>query len=631
MGLSPSTATPVFSGVFVTSLTANWTSGGNPAGTRYEIQLSSASDFLGVVVSSAGTTAVSAGFVGLAPNTSYYARVRAIGHGGAASPIEFLALGSTATLAVDPAHSAPYWSSVSSAGLSVILSAGSNPSGTAFNLQLSSAAGFTTLTGEVSGIFTGATATASIAGLDSNWKFYSRVRAVNRNSIPTAWVASGLSTATFPAPPSAAPSSDQIFISSVTRGWTLGPNKTGTTFEVRTATDPAFGTLSFSETTAGLTGSPTPLSANTTHYTQVRALTLEAGNPPSAWLDLSPRSTLVGSAPTAASPFLSVTYTSATVVWTPLAAAPQSAAAEGYLLTLSTASNFGGDLFRTTVWGGSVGQAGITGLRHSTTYYLRIGALNWEGAQTFANFGSTMTLIPQLSSTTVNGAATLTVIPPYAQASTLQLDVPAGALPPGTSLEPNANVEFELPALKSNQAAMTSLGDGVGLKITSNAQPLSPVAIVMKLNLPLGTNPRRLALARYDEAAGQWTLLKSQVDVGNAILTGWTNHFSFFAPFLVDPGSNVLDVNIFPIPWEPGSNDALHNSPVLTFTKLPAEARVRIYNITGELVDEVTAPPNGVLAWEGTNRYGRKVGSGTYMVLIEYGGQRAVRRFVLIR
>lgn len=634
LGLSPSTATPVFSNVFRSSLTVSWTSGGNPSGTRYEIELSSASDFLGVPVSSAGTTAVAATFIGLAPNTSYYARVRAYSHGGTPSPIEFLALGSTATHCVDPFELSPNWSGVSSSQLTFHVQSGGNPSGTAFQAQISSSAVFTTITGEASGTFAGFAGAAVFSGLDSNWRYYFRLRAVNRGGIPTSWVPVGSSTATFPSPPGSADPAvvaDYVFSDSMQRNWTGSANKSGTSYTARFSRDPAFGTVDYTQTTTNLYSVPSSLLSNTTYYMQVRALSLDAPNPNSAWVDFAPRSTLTQQCPNAPAPYLSVTYTSATVQWTALPATPQFVAAEGTLVTFSTASNFGGDLFQSRIYPGSVSKGGVSGLKHSTVYYLRIGSLNWEDLEMSCTWGSTRTMVPQLSSRTIDGAASLSVTPPYSQAQSLTVEIPAGALPLGTALELNANVELDLPALKSNQAAMTSLGDGVGLKITSNAQPLKAVAIIMKLVLPPGANPRRLALARYDDAADQWTLLKSQVDTGNLILTGWTNHFSFFAPFLVDPGSNVLDVNIFPIPWEPLSDDSQHNSPFLTFTKLPPGARVRIYNLTGELVDDVTAAPNGILSWEGTNRYGKKVGTGTYLALIEFDGQRAVRRFIVIR
>ncbi|MBI2362571.1 MAG: VCBS repeat-containing protein, partial [Elusimicrobia bacterium] len=70
---APALSSSPFTGVFGTSLTANWAST-FPSGTQYQAQLSSTSDFSGSVASSA-TLNLSATFTGLALYATYYARV----------------------------------------------------------------------------------------------------------------------------------------------------------------------------------------------------------------------------------------------------------------------------------------------------------------------------------------------------------------------------------------------------------------------------------------------------------------------------------------------------------------------------------------------------------------------------
>jgi hypothetical protein len=148
--------------------------------------------------------------------------------------------------------------------------------------------------------------------------------------------------------------------------------------------------------------------------------------------------------------------------------------------------------------------------------------------------------------------------------------------------------------------------------------------------VPIGQDQKALRLFRYDTAAGQWTLMPSQVDVSARKLTAFIPHFSLFAPFFVTAGTDLSAVQAFPQPWELGDIASPYWASALQFTNMPADARVRILTVTGELVDEGTSA-GGVLAWDGNNRFGRKAASGTYIVIVEAGGRTKVRRVVLIR
>lgn len=79
----------------ISSITVSWQDGGNPAGTLYEINVSSDLVDLSVVLSSY-TTNQSQTFTNLQADVTYYAQVRAINHSGL--PTGFLTLGSTQTL-----------------------------------------------------------------------------------------------------------------------------------------------------------------------------------------------------------------------------------------------------------------------------------------------------------------------------------------------------------------------------------------------------------------------------------------------------------------------------------------------------------------------------------------------------
>lgn len=629
--LAPSSASVAYPSLGTADLTLAWGANGNSSGSWYEAQISSFADFSNA--NSSGTRNASANFSGLPANTTFYARVRTVGHNGTAS--DYLSISATSTLAAVLTIPVSSFTGVSAAGLTAIFDNPSNPVGTSYLALLSTAADYSVINSSASGAIVAASGnTAVFTGLLSNQTHYFRIAAVNHNGVASAFTSSA-STATIPSPPtSASPSASNVTTSLMRLSWNGSANAPGTQYTAEASSHSNFssGVQSFTgiNTYADLTG----LWPNTTYFLRVKALSLAPPNPDSAWAELTGGSPLAEAPAAAAQPFYTVTYTSITVRWTPLAVSPSSKSAQGYKVELSTDSGFNGTVVSSAVAGVESFQASFTGLSHSTTYYLRVGSLNWNSLPNYAATISTLTLIPVLSSATVNNQQpiSVSVVPPYAQIRSIRVDVPVGTFPSNSLLVVNTNVELDLPAEGSNQASMRQLGTGVGLSISAGgAQPQRPVTITMGYDLPVGTDPRLLALGRYDEDARQWVLLPSSVDTASGTVTGVTNHFSYFSPFLVTPGAGLSAVNIFPIPWEPGSDNPLFNAATLSFTNLPANARLRIYSITGELIWKGEAAASGTWNWTGENYKGKRVASGTYMALIESGDQRLVKRFVIIR
>lgn len=239
----PVTAASTFTDVEIGSMTFQWAAGGNPAGTEYAAQASTAADFSGTMLAGGWLTATTTGFSGLAVNTSYYLRVQARNALHVASP--FALLGSTYTLAVPPTGSAIASSTAS--GLTLVWGPSSNPPGTLFEAQVSSMTSFIPLL--QSSVTLAASATFN--SLVSASTFYARVRALNGDGVPSGFdavvstatgldaVAPGASTGTFAYPGAAA--------DSLTAGWVVpgdngyaGTLFSGTSFYVQWSTsDPA--------------------------------------------------------------------------------------------------------------------------------------------------------------------------------------------------------------------------------------------------------------------------------------------------------------------------------------------------------------------------------------------------------
>lgn len=94
--LAASPISALFSNLFSTTVMANWTANGNPAGTEYEVQISTDANFLVGVTSSGWITTVGHIFSGLSVATVHYARVRARSTTLVAT--SFVSLGSVSTL-----------------------------------------------------------------------------------------------------------------------------------------------------------------------------------------------------------------------------------------------------------------------------------------------------------------------------------------------------------------------------------------------------------------------------------------------------------------------------------------------------------------------------------------------------
>jgi flagellar hook assembly protein FlgD len=74
-------------------------------------------------------------------------------------------------------------------------------------------------------------------------------------------------------------------------------------------------------------------------------------------------------------------------------------------------------------------------------------------------------------------------------------------------------------------------------------------------------------------------------------------------------------IQIFPNPLRPAIGHKL-----MIFSNLPANTRLRIYTLAGELVNELNTGVSGTTSWDGTNQSGQKAASGVYYVYVQGAG-----------
>ena len=345
------------------------------------------------VGANSGATA-SASITGLSASMPYYFRVRATNGGGASANSN---TASATTLAVIQPPAAPtLLTATATSSSQVNLNWTDNSTNeTGFAIDYATDVNFTqNLITTTVGANSGASASASIAGLSASTPYYFRVRATNSGGASANTNTASATTLAVTEPPAAptvltatAASSGQINLS-----WTDNAT-TETGFAIDYATDVNFtqnlltatvGANSGASASASITG----LSPTTTYYFQVRAVNAIGA---SANSNTASATTLAGIQPPAAPTALLATAVSSGQInlsWT-----DNASDESGFAIDYATDVNFTQNLITTTVGAssGTSASASITGLSPSTTYYFRVRATNGGGASANSNIANATT------------------------------------------------------------------------------------------------------------------------------------------------------------------------------------------------------------------------------------------------
>ncbi len=375
---------------FTAGASIGWSTNNNPEWTSYDLQYSTDPAFTPSSVSLKGYPPVIMG--GLYANTTYYFKVRARGISGTLTA--YTPAISTATLALKLS------------GLSdAVYETSTTVSWTAVNgaAQAEKSAGYTLgvyTNPALSVLFsswttaTAATSSTSLSGLERNTTYYYRAGALNLSGAPNLNEPRSFTTLSA-APQNLARLSVADY--SATLGWTALAAGTalGYRLEASTANFSAGGIpqSSVSYRTDLSTLTLITLDSNTTYYFRVgsvnSAFAANYGSSVASVTLASPVS--VGLA------YVSAAVREVTVSFTPLPESPQALACEGYKLEGSTAAfGLGGAVFSSVTYTYQNQQRSLTlaGLAPNTTYYLRLGTLNWEYTPNYTVLSSTRTGFP---------------------------------------------------------------------------------------------------------------------------------------------------------------------------------------------------------------------------------------------
>lgn len=156
---------------------------------------------------------------------------------------------------------------------------------------------------------------------------------------------------------------------------------------------------------------------------------------------------------------------------------------------------------------------------------------------------------------------------------------------------------------------------GIEIKNDRGLQPAKPITLTVSYTHAeiAGLDESKLILARYDTASARWVAIQSTVNTVTNHISGTLRHLSQFAIVQLAAADDLSRVKAYPNPFSP-----LRDPQGLTIANLTAEARVKIFSVSGELVAEPEySDQSGMARWDGKNPQGSVVASGIYVMLIK--------------
>jgi|GEM_PF-1956207 len=376
-----------FTGVAENSMKFNWTDGGNAQAALYRVLVSTSGNMSAATSSDTYNAFLSTS--GLVPNTTHYFRAAGVNNNGVETA--YTLMQGTATLANLPLTAVSTFSGVAVTGFTAGWSRNSNPFGTTYTVQVSTAQDFNAGASNQVSASTAPAAGPSyaFAGLTFSTEYYFRVRAANYNGVYTEYAPLG-STRTLGLQAPVVGSITNAYAASIEAAWQLAESATGYTLAASVNPgNPPF-PISASSTTVGggaLVYTPA-LTPDTTYYLFVRS---NGPGESSPWAAYPEASTLANPPVAAGVTFSGVSFDRLTAAWgnnsNPLGGTV-------YTVELSTAPNFNDGASHVTK--STAPATGpdypFEGLDPGTLYYFRVRAQhNYGGFTDWVSLGYAQT------------------------------------------------------------------------------------------------------------------------------------------------------------------------------------------------------------------------------------------------
>lgn len=643
----------------VSSVGWSWAATAGPTVTSYDVFRASNGAFLG---SAAGTAFAD---TGLSTNAAYGIAVRAR-NGSGVGP---LSAGATAfTAAAPPTTTAVTGVFASSVALS--WSANTNPAGTVFDVQRSTDNVSFSAAGSV------VSATHVVTGLTGPATYYFRVRAVNGESVATAF-ASGVSTFVFGTPPSPPVGLAAASAGSLRIRLDWGPSPSTSVVRYNLYFDSGTGTIDYAAPLSTFTASATtflsaPLTTGVIYKFGLRAqdnLGQEERNT-SVQAAAAALASLTGVRAVIRAPAggLKVAGDRLTVLAELAQGTPATVREVRFQFKASTAAVWT-DIDPMTTHANPDTSAPYyvhwnVGNLASSDHDLRAVAVDTAGTADGAPASVTVRVDPadfdlrefaiagsriQKEQRIFNSVANTLNAADSGSGMVTKVVIPAGALAAATGTVTVVNNSAAVPAdgtevHGAGVAVEISLSGGQTALAGGNLAVLTFTYADADDNGVLdGTTIRAdsLVIHAYDPATTKWRKEAATTrDAVNRTVSATTSHFSFFGAF-VPAHADLASVRVYPNPYKPNNASADDGTPYspgspnsgVIFDNLPAQVTVKIFTVSAQLVRELSSGASGGrVQWDAKNDRGADVASGGYFAVINSPGQKAVvKRLGIVR
>ena len=605
--LSPKPSSFSLNNVYISSVQFSW---GTSVSKGYSLEASIDSSFSSYLSSMTYNPNLGSLYMTeLIPNTSYFFRVASLNSVG--SKNYYSAFIATSTLANFPSQKLPFTiNELSTNSIRISWYKNSNPDDTLYLLEISSYSDFSfshsMMTTQDNILFD---------NLQPNTTFYQKITAINRNNILTGPIDfSPVATLTYEP---INPSVDSVYKTSITFSWSNGFNPPGSALYLAEISSANFYSCISSSRTYNTYVSFNGLISNASYYMRVSALNYS--NIPSQYLIIPATITYVNVPSTVQDPFSDIKLDGFKVYWS----SNTNSSNTFYKLEVSTSSDF--VLIKSSL-STSNNYADFNSLDYNQNYHIRVKAIGQRNESSdWVYIGSTGTLSNAQANISVDQDNKIVL--PYSYGN-IELIIEKGSLGGGTKimLEP----QNTFPATKTGAGRLRAVN--LGVKIKANPIPVfnKPAEIVIPYkisDLASDIDRNKLIIASYDDNSGLWVPLKSNSDLLNNKVIGYTYHFSIFQIMELTTANSLNDIKIFPNPYMPNSRMGLMN-----FTNLPPNTKIKILTINGELIRKLKAGADGIAQWDGKNENGRKVASGVYLAIFDdLNGNKKIKKIVIER
>lgn len=213
-------------------------------------------------------------------------------------------------------------------------------------------------------------------------------------------------------------------------------------------------------------------------------------------------------------------------------------------------------------------------------------------------------------------AGAQTTIPPGG--GTITLGDTTLVIFPGTFDAPVAVAVAAPSAIPADSPGLEGLGAAVEITVPLGVHLLKPASLKLCYTnaQAAGKDESKFVIAFHNPVNTLWFPLASSDDPVANCVTAFVPHFTLFQVMSAGPSQTVSTTKMFPNPFRPSQGHTL-----VTFTSVPANARIRIYTMTGGLIKDIAATPAGVASWDATNQSGEKVASGVYFAFVQGAGE----------